>query len=460
VNWPTYPDAAPRLAPTVDRLKLLSAASALALIGAALAVAAYRYPPPSLELALAAGLALSGVLALAVARYDAAVALGLFLLGVQMVEPAPPDFVFGVVIAVAAVTGRFEPTRVPLTIFATLGAFLVLNLISAVGAVSASRAAFFFSITLYLAVFSIWLVGYVNSTGRARLLVLGWLAGAVTSALLGVMALFAPLPGSEQLTYYGDRAKGFFDDANVFGPFMVPILLVVLSETLEPRLLRWRRPVMLAILFVLAAAILFSYSRAAWLNVAVAIIVFFGAISVRRGGSRRLLPLLLILVVTLVAGSFIVSASGSEEFLQQRATLQAYDVERFEAQEAGVKLAESHPLGIGPGQFEAVVQYSAHSTFIRAFAEQGILGLVAFVGLALATLVLAGRNAVLGRSTYGIGSAALLAAWCGMLVNSFFVDTLHWRHLWLVAALIWAGALRETEDVRTSAAAQPPRSSR
>jgi O-antigen ligase len=460
VNWPTYSGAAPRLAPSVDRLKLLSAASALALIGAALAVAAYRYPPPSLELALAAGLALSAILALAVARYDAAVALGLFLLGVQFIEPAPPDFVFGVVIAVAAVTGRFEPTRVPLTIFATLGAFLVLNVISAVGAVSASRAAFFLSITLYLAVFSIWLVGYVNSTGRARLVVLAYLVGAVLSGLLGVLALFAPLPASDQLTYFGDRAKGFFDDANVFGPFMVPILLIMLAETLEPRLLRWRRPVMLAILFVLAAAILFSYSRAAWLNAAVGIIIFFGALSVRRGGSRRLLPLVLILVVTLVAGSFIVSASGSEEFLQQRATFQTYDVERFEAQEAGIKLAESHPLGVGPGQFEAVVQYSAHSTFIRTFAEQGILGLVAFVGLALATLVLAGRNAVLGRHTYGIGSVALLAAWCGLLVNSFFVDTLHWRHLWLVAALIWAGALRQPEDVLPAAASQRPSSSR
>jgi O-Antigen ligase len=460
VNWPSNPAAALRLAAPVDRLRLVSAAAVLALIGAALAVAAYRYPPPSLGLTLAAGLALAGILALAVARYDAAVALGLLLLGVQAVEPAPPDFVFGVVIAVAAVTGRFEPTRVPLTIFATLGAFLLLNLVSAVGVVSAPRAAFFFSITLYLAVFSIWLVGYVNSPGRARLVVIAYLAGAVISALLGITALFAPLPAEDQLLYTGQRARALFDDVNVFGPFMVPILLIVLQEMLEPRLIRWRRPLTSAILFLLAAAILFSYSRAAWLNAIVAIVVFFGVFSVRRGGSKRVVPLLLILVVTLVAGSFIVSASGSEEFLSQRATLQEYDVERFEAQDAGIKLAEQHPFGIGPGQFEPVVQYAAHSTFIRTFAEQGILGLVAFIGLALATLVLAGRNVVLGRHTYGIGSAALLAAWCGLLVNSLFVDTLHWRHLWLVAALIWVGAMRGAETPTISAADQPASSSR
>jgi hypothetical protein len=60
------------------------------------------------------------------------------------------------------------------------------------------------------------------------------------------------------------------------------------------------------------------------------------------------------------------------------------------------------------------------------------------------TLGFALRNASFGRDTYGIGSAALLAAWCGLLANSVFVDTLHWRHLWLVAALVWAGTALRT----------------
>jgi O-antigen ligase len=84
---------------------------------------------------------------------------------------------------------------------------------------------------------------------------------------------------------------------------------------------------------------------------------------------------------------------------------------------------------------------SAHSTYVRALAEQGVLGVVAILGLIVVTLILAGRNAVLGRDTYGLGSAALLGAWCGLVANSAFVDTLHWRHFWLVAALIWAGSM-------------------
>jgi hypothetical protein len=76
-----------------------------------------------------------------------------------------------------------------------------------------------------------------------------------------------------------------------------------------------------------------------------------------------------------------------------------------------------------------------------------VLGLLVITALFLATLVFAVRNAALGRDSYGIGSAALLAAWVGLLINSFVVDTLHWRHLWFVAALIWVGAMRPRTEL-------------
>ena len=91
----------------------------------------------------------------------------------------------------------------------------------------------------------------------------------------------------------------------------------------------------------------------------------------------------------------------------------------------------------------------AHSLYVRAFAEQGILGLLSLLVMVGATLMLAARNALNGRHTFGIGSATLFGAWLGLLLNSFFVDTIHWRHLWIVAALIWAGAMRpETKPDR------------
>jgi hypothetical protein len=52
----------------------------------------------------------------------------------------------------------------------------------------------------------------------------------------------------------------------------------------------------------------------------------------------------------------------------------------------------------------------------------------------------------------GIGSAALLGAWVGLLVNSLVIDSLHWRHFWVIAALVWAGAMHHTAS---STAATP-----
>ena len=153
-----------------------------------------------------------------------------------------------------------------------------------------------------------------------------------------------------------------------------------------------------------------------------------------------------LLFVTLVAGAALfgaVAATSSLAFLEERAALQDYDTQRFDTQASGLEVAAEHPFGIGPGQFERISELSAHSTYVRSLAEEGVLGAFVILGLVVLTLGFAARNVALGVDTYGIGSAGLLAAWCGLLVNSFFVDTLHWRHLWLVAALIWAGtALR------------------
>jgi hypothetical protein len=151
--------------------------------------------------------------------------------------------------------------------------------------------------------------------------------------------------------------------------------------------------------------------------------------------------LALIATVGAVGGATVV-LTGSAGFLQERAHIQSYDTERFSAQRTGVELAENHALGIGPGQFEHVSAVSAHSIYVRVLAEQGPLGLAVLAMVLGGTLLLAGANAVAGRDAYGVGAAVLLGTWCGLLANGAFVDTLHWRHLWFVAALIWVAATR------------------
>ena len=419
------------------------AAGGAALLGLFLAVGVVlgRSPLP-LPIVLGFGIGLLGTLALAVARYDAAIALGVLLLAVVRIEPAPADLVFGVLIALAFVTGRLHLERVPLSVTLLVSGFLALNLLASTAAIDGTRAATYFGITLYLGIFTLWLTAYVCSARRARLVLVAYLAGAALSAALACLALIKPFPGSDAFVR-GPRAQGLFKDPNVFGPFLVPAVLILMEETVAPRLLRFRLATKLVLLSVMTVGVVFSFSRAAWLNLAVGTVVLLVVLALRRGGARRAMALL---VVTLVAGAAllgVVTATSSLGFLTERAALQDYDTQRFDTQASGVEIAVEHPLGIGPGQFERISELSAHSTYVRALAEEGVLGAFVVLGLVVLTLGFAARNVALGVDTYGIGSAGLLAAWCGLLANSSFVDTLHWRHLWLVAALIWAGtALR------------------
>ena len=321
------------------------------------------------------------------------------------------------------------------------------NVVSAANAIDPVRATMFFSITLYLAVFSLWLTSYLNSERRAHLILVAYLFAAISTTLLGLGALLAGFPGSDTFLFHDDRIRGLFKDANVYGPFLIPVALLVLDEVLRPRLLKIGTVFKLAIILLLTLGVIFSFSRAAWLNMSLGVVVVLAIVLLRGPAvNARVIPVMLMLAVLGVATAGLVVATGQEKFLTERASIQGYDTERFGAQEAGAELAAKYPLGVGPGQFEPQIQYSAHSTYIRSYTEQGPLGLLAVVVLIGSTLVMAVRNATIGRSSFGLGSGALLGAWVGLIANSFFVDTLHWRHFWLVAGLIWVASMRRAAE--------------
>lgn len=418
-----------------------ASAGAVLAVSFALAVLLAREAPPPPLLAAVAGVAALAVVGLVLVRYEMAIAVGLLLLAVVRFQPAPTDAVFALVICAAVLSGRFHPSRVPSVVIGLLAALLALDVISASESVSIGTALSFFSITLYLALFAIWLASYVDCRRRSKQVVVWYLTAALISAALGVLAVLAPIPGHSTLLFDG-RAEGFFKDPNVFGPFLIPALLILLEETVAPRLLPASRRLKLSGVILLGLGVLFSYSRAAWLDLAVALVTMLAVLLLRRHSARTTARLLAVLFVILVCGGAAIAVSGSGSFLQERAALQGYDASRFSAQAAGISLGEHHPIGVGPGQVDVILPLSTHNAYVRAFAEQGPLGLLLTLALLLGTLGFAARNAVHGRDTYGIGSAVLLAAWCGLLVNSAVIDTLHWRHLWIVAALIWAGAAR------------------
>ena len=352
----------------------------LLVFGLLVAFVVVGHPLPPTKFVLAGGIALIGLLVLAVTRYDSAVFLGFLLMSFVWVQPGPPDVVFAVIFAVALATGKFNVRRLPLSVAMLLAIFIFLNILSASFIVDVPVAERYFAITIYLAVFAVWLAGYVDSVRRARIVLLGLLITGVPICAPGASALFVGgVPFATRLTG-ASRVAGGFHDPNIFGPFMVVLALFVLEELLEPRLLHVRKPFKFLLLLACGAGVLFSFSRAAWLNAAVGVFAMLVVVALRRGGGGKAMGILSPCSSRCALAVFV-SVTGSANFLSERARLQSYDTSRFNAQETGLRLVAVYPFGVGPGQFESHAPISTHSAYIRALAEQGVLGLVTVFSL-------------------------------------------------------------------------------
>ena len=110
------------------------------------------------------------------------------------------------------------------------------------------------------------------------------------------------LPGGSALVYQGSRVQAFFKDPNVFGPFLVPALASCSRSSLV-RASSGGSSIRSAIVAImLAVGVLFSYSRAAILNLVLAAAHLFGVYLWRRRGRAAAVRLGLQLGICAVAG--------------------------------------------------------------------------------------------------------------------------------------------------------------
>jgi hypothetical protein len=408
-------------------------------IGFALPGALRDAPPLAASLAPAALLVCIALVALAYLRPSVVVIAAFALSAIVRVEPAPTDLLLVIVAGVSLISGRLS-IRLPPSVAIALPMLLVVDILSAVNAGSTGRAISYVSISIYLALTAVWLTGAFADATIARRALKAYVIAATVAALVTVMVLELHLPGYSSLVYGDSRAQGLFKDPNVFGPYLVPAAAIVLEEIGRPRLLGWRPRRLFLVFAILGAGVIFAYSRAGWLNFAIAAATVIVITSGRRGGLRAATRAGAAALGCTLVGFALLAATGSLTFFSERSKLEAYDAGRFANQATGLANASVHVLGYGPGQAEETLALSTHSTYVRAAYEQGYLGLAALTALLAATLGVAIRSALRDRDLHGLGSAAMLGALLGGLVNSAFVDTTHWRHLWMVFALIWAMA--------------------
>lgn len=365
-------------------------------------------------------------------------------------EPAPYDALMVGAMLMLPVVGLVRFTQ-------GIGLYLALwTLIVAGGFVATAQAGIFdvptkhMAITLYLALSSVVMAAFVldHPAANVRLIMSAYVFSAIIAATVGLIGYFALVPGTAELFADGfGRVRGTFKDPNVLGAYLVPALLYVLNLAIRAGLVRasfW-----LAAAPILLFACLLASSRGAWVNLGVSLIVYAYLAFASAGSHRQRLKLMISVVLGAVfaVGLFLAALNIPKvaELIGERATLeQPYDVGpegRFGGQKTALGLILTHPLGIGSLEFGRAYHHEdVHEVYLSMFLNAGWVGGTLYLALVLLTIWLGLQHVVRDRGGDGV-SVVLVSVFIGMAVEGLVVDTDHWRHFYLIMAMIWGMAL-------------------
>ncbi len=399
--------------------------------------------------------------ALALGLVWTAVAAG----AIVFTEPAPVDLLTVIMIVLLPVIGL-------VAIKPGLIVFLSIWLAAAAAAFVASafstdvaRSTIHSGISVYLYVGAFVFAAFVarRPVLHTRLVLHAYQWAAVIAATAGIIGYFGIIPGASDLFTKFSRASGTFKDPNVYGPFLVPALVYVLHQVLTRPLLRIAVPA--AMLMLLGLGILLSFSRGAWINLAVAVAIYgYFSFVCARTNRHRLKMLVLSLIGACVIGAALFAATQIDEIgrlLQDRAQLsQSYDEGpegRFGGHEKAKKLIIENPLGLGAGSFTSAYHHEdVHNVYLSMFLNAGWLGGLIFA-LMCGLTTLYGLRHVFKRTASQALFLVAYAAFVGNVVEGFVVDIDHWRHFYLLMALVWGLMLgdRRIATLRTHEPRRP-----
>ncbi|MFN3933491.1 O-antigen ligase family protein [Parvibaculum sp.] len=302
--------------------------------------------------------------------------------------------------------------------------------------------------TVYLVGSFIFLVSWIYADPMRRITQAMWAytAAATLAATAGVAGYFGLFPGSEIFTQYG-RATGTFNDPNVFGPYLVaPILFLAMKLSQAGS---WRALWMAVPFGLLVLAILLSFSRGAWGNLALAGLVFFGLTLATSQSAKQAMRLigfgalaaLIGLVVIMVA---LADPKVSALFAERASLTQSYDTDpehgRFESQARAFQMVLEKPLGIGPSQWALINKLDTHNVYLHVLVAGGFLSGIAFVAFVIVTHVRAWR--AIGRREPETGVLIVVfAAVAGHAAEALIIDIVTWRHFFLLLGILWGAVL-------------------
>lgn len=367
--------------------------------------------------------------------------LGLFAFSGSFVlfEPSPYEVMFLPAVACALIGGiSVRPAVLPLVFLMILFQFGGVMALPQVW--DFPKAKTYVLISLFMGANAIFFALVLSRFPLQRFAAIkrGYILSALLAALLGIAGYFGVAP--ELLTMYG-RAKGLFKDPNVFAPFLILPLILMLQDMLTGRP---RQILMLASPFaIILLALLLAFSRAAWAHFVLSAglaVIFLLVLSPSTRLRMRVIVMSIIGAAALGVGLVVILSipSVSKTFLA-RLSLQSYDVGpggRFTNQLQSLPMIFDNPLGIGPFQYGMRFDVDTHNVYLNAFFSYGWLGWASLVLLIVLTWLF-GLRALMRPSPFQRPLGALMAVFMGLSIMSFVIDSDHWRHFFLILGCVW-----------------------
>jgi hypothetical protein len=277
---------------------------------------------------------------------------------------------------------------------------------------------------------------------RAELCLRAYTAGAVLSAIIGILGYLDIGGLGAALTTVEGRVSGTFKDPNVLGSY-----LILSSTFLLQRLLvgttKW--PLLTCVGLVLSLVGTFvSYSRGSWggtiLALGIMTIATYTTSESRRTRRRIIMMSCLAVGLSLAGVLAILSQQETRDFFLQRATLvQDYDdgvTGRFGNQMRSLPMLVDRPEGLGPLRFRLVFGLEPHNSYIGAFANDGWIGGFAWIML-IATSTFVGFRLIFVPSPYRGFAQVFFPSLFALLLQGFQIDVDHWRQAFLCFGAVW-----------------------
>ncbi|MBB4228371.1 O-antigen ligase family protein [Rhizobium mongolense] len=378
---------------------------------------------------------------------SAMVAFGVFLAGFVINEPAPYELWMAGLVGIWFILGlrisRFTAMLLTLLLTFNVGGMLSLTQMK-----DMTGGPMYVAVSTFLALTSVFYAAIIeDSAKRLPLIFNAWVFAAVITSLLGILGYFHAFPGAEVFTLY-DRAKGAFQDPNVFGPFLVVPSLYLIHGILTRDLKT--SPLRAAALLIVALGVFLSFSRAAWglFLLGVVLLIFLMLLKERSGVFRLRILILSLLAIVLMVAALLIALQFpqvSDLFSARAQLVQEYDGEylgRFDRHRIGFQMMMERPLGLGPMVFGTIFPEDEHNIWLKTLTTYGWLGFVSYVSLLVWTLYLGLKNLLRDRPW----QPYLMIAWIciiGHAVIGNVIDIDHWRHVYLLFGIVWGCAALE-----------------